>query len=272
MKREHQNYFIKRYVEGLQIKHYFEFIEDETLFEPLKIKEMIVSEQGCVSLVLLSVENEFFLYYPFEEDTLEVIEIPKDEAPLVFKNAKESRKLFAYTDQTLALLYDQPIVKLFKHYKTDVAIEIKLEAKVEMIVVKGGKFYLLLENKKMVILESTGKILETKKPNKQLFAPPLPKIQKEMKISTFGIDCSDNLWILEEESHHLYHFFKTKFYKTRLQAEVLTFDSFDDYTSWSNLYLDWNVPEGTKVDVAFGGPFTPTPEPVEGESWDYILP
>lgn len=248
IKREHKNYFIKRYVEPLQIEQHFEFVEKPSTLS-LKFKELLVTQKSCVALLVLDFENNFSLYYPYEEDKrnqFEKFDLPEDEKPLVFE-LESPEKLFAYTRQTLALIYSNKKVKLFEQYMMGVKVELDLDIQAKMIVGKSRKFHILLEDTSIIVVDEMGVKLE-EEGDKTLFTEEIPKVNKEIIFKKFGIDCLGDLWLLEEETQLLYHFLKTKFYANSKDIK-LSFDAFDSNTNWSTFYVEWELPSDTKVEI-----------------------
>lgn len=248
IKHEHKNYFVKRYVEPLEIEQHFEFVENEST-SLLKFKELLVTQKSCIALLVLNFENNFSLYYPYEQEKrnqFEKLNLPKDEKPLVFE-VESGGKLFAYAGQVLALIYANKKVKLFEQYNMQVNIELSFDAQAKMIVGRDRKFHILLENNTIVVLDERGTKLE-EMGDEMLFQEDIPTVNKEITFKKFGIDCLGDLWLIEEETGHLYHFLKTKFYASSKDIE-LSFDAFDSHTNWSTFYVDWELPFGTKVEV-----------------------
>lgn len=241
-----KKYLTKNYEEAKAIPLEFKYLLDKEL-EEKKLKELLVLNGACISLLTLDLENHFSLYYPFEkEEKLINFRLPANENPLLFTQEKAVNQLFAYTYETLALIYKEGVVKLFEAREQEAKTTLTFEQEVLKIVAYKKNFYLLLKDKSIVAINSEGEKLELEA-EQELFKKELPPELKGVTATAFGTDCSGDVWLINDENALLEHYIKTAKYNESFFEEQ--FDSGDEYTVWSNLFFDWEHPEGTEVEV-----------------------
>ncbi len=249
MNQEYENYFIKRYVDPLEVPNQFTFILDENI-ENIITKDMVVIPEGCISLLILDLDDLFYLYYPYANiGKLQRIKLPDGEDPLVYNSMYSGKKQFAYTHQTLALIYDDKVIKLFQPHRDVMEKIIDFESQPKKIVAKNGNFYILLDTDKVVVIDMDGEIVvDDNDDYDQMFDHKESRLTYDIDIRTLEVDCSENLWALSDADQQLYHFIKTPYYEPAKIFEQ-SFDSFRDSTMWSNLYIDGEFPDGTIVEI-----------------------
>ena len=227
------------------------FVWEEALdYLPIFCREMQVIEGGCISLLILDKHNNFLLYYPFEEkQTFVKVDLPESEKPKVFMQRRSGRKLFAYTSSRLALIYKNKKVKFFNIENKMHSVSVTLPDEAVRIVSKAEKFYVRLKNKKIFIFSLDGDLLEKDSTDLHPFRVKKPIVEDDdVSIGAFGRDCHDNIWLIDEKNHMLKQYIKTVAYKEKVDVSY-TFSSESDYTQWSKLYIDWEQPKGTAVEV-----------------------
>lgn len=250
MNQEYENYFIKRYVDPLEVPHQFTFILDEEI-EKITVKDMAVTPEGCISLLILDPDDQFYLYYPYADTgKLQSIAFPDGEDPLVHNSINSGKKQFAYTQQTLALIYDDKVIKLFQLHRDTVKQDMDFESQPKKIVARSGKFYILLESDKVVVINIEGETVEVEddEDHSQMFDYKESRLTDDIDIRTLGVDCAENLWVLSDADQQLSHYIKTPYYDPSKVFEQ-TFDSFKESTMWSDLYIDGEFPDGTMVEI-----------------------
>ncbi len=246
-KHKYENYFVKRYEIPETIEATFQYFLDKDL-PSIKFKDMLVTQQGCLSLFVLDFDNNFFLYFPLEEkERLFPFPIVSEDEPLVYgEDLTKRRMLFAYAYRTLALIYKKKTIQLFFEGEEKAFKELVFKSQPLAIVAEGKGFYVLLTNKKVLYLTVEGEILKDEVTDTTLFTDELSQYGKDLQGSAFGLDCFSNLWFLDKDSV-LNHYIKTAIYEPFKEVKH-TFDAFDEYTQWSNIYFEWEIPEGTKIE------------------------
>jgi phage tail-like protein len=75
----------------------------------------------------------------------------------------------------------------------------------------------------------------------------MPPIDKKINVLMYDTDCRGNVWVLST-GYELYHFTHPHRYKSPRRTRK-TFRSGSALTLWTHLYIDAEIPEGTKVVV-----------------------
>ncbi len=238
----------KNYAISVEIPSY-DILEKDFDYQGMVLKDMQVLEEGCLSLFLLDKENQFFLYYPDEvEQTLIKITLPKSEKPKAYSQTKSGQKLFAYARGRLALIYDNKVLKFFNTERKTESVRITLPSDAHQVITKDQKFYLLLKNKKILVYSLDGKLMTGEPVDKKMFEVKKPILEGTVTIGAYGTDCLENVWIVNEDTQKMEHYIKALVYEDTATLEH-TFNSDNEYTVWSNLYIEWDCPEGTEVNV-----------------------
>ena len=237
-----------RYEIPIEIPSHFVW-EKDLEYAGIVLQDMQVIDEGCVALFILNSENQFLLYYPDEsEQTYIEVPLPKSEKPKVYLQSKSGEKLFAYTHGNVALIYDNKEVKFFNIERKTEAVTVKLPSEAVKVVTKDQKFYLLLKNKKIFVYTLDGTVIVDEPVDKKIFDLNKPKVENDVSIGAYGRDCLENVWLINEDTQELEHYIKTLAYENEMTLEH-TFNSSSVYTVWSNLYIEWDRPEGTEVGV-----------------------
>lgn len=237
------------YETALEIPSHYVW-EKESEFRGKRLKDMHVIDEGCISLFTLSQHNRFVLFYPFElEQQVIPFRIPRDEKPKAYDQDKSGEQLFAYTQWTVALLYKTKVIKFFHVERREKAVSVDLPHEGMKVVSRDQKFYVLMKNKKILVFSLEGKVLKNEPADPEIFKPEKPKLKSDPSIGAFGWDCKDDVWIINEKNHKLEHYLKTKVYEEKAEFDH-TFISDSEYTHWSKLKIDWELPDNTAVKIA----------------------
>ena len=168
-----KKYLIKSYEVAKSIPLGFKYLLDKEL-EEKRLKELLVLNTACITLLTLDLENNFSLYYPFEkEERLISFTLSITEEPLVFSQRKGGKQFFAYSAETLLLVYKEGVVKLFEARRDEAKKTVTFEQDILKVVAYKKKFYLLLQDKSIVVMDSEGETLELEVVN-ELFKKKLP--------------------------------------------------------------------------------------------------
>ena len=160
MSKKYREFFIQEYEQPVEIPITYKYIHDESI-DAIKFKDMIVTDASCLSLLVLDTENHFYVYYPFEKrDKLEQVKLPATEKPSIFESTESGEKLFAYTSETLALIYENKSVKFFKKDLNNTGKKVTYTSRIpKSIIGRHGKFYILFTDESTEIRDGDAKKL-----------------------------------------------------------------------------------------------------------------
>jgi len=253
MNERYREFLIKRYDTPKDIPATYKYQEDKKIDIPVNIKDMIVTYENCRSLLLLDSKKEFYVYYPFEKESkLEKIQIPAGEDPLVF-TSRSRKSLFAYTSETLALIYGNSI-RFFKKGQVDVWNTANFGRIPKKIMARYGKFYILFANGTSQARDSNGEVLKNEPIDNSIFEDKeKPDLDGNVDIFSFGYNCLDDLWVLTTNKK-LRYYEKTAYYENEEDLDKIIFPQSadtvtDEYTTWSDLHIDCDIPDETGIVV-----------------------
>ena len=271
MPKKNRQFLVKHFDVAKKIPYRYEKIEDypDVMISTIKpIKALSVSRESCKFLLIVGKNNKIYLYYPFEK-SLEEILLPNTaitpNKPLVMKqNSSDKKRLFAYTTGTLVLLYENSI----KFFRNGVQIKSKTYPSniPQKIIGLYGKFYLLLKNKNtsalnVEIFDFNGRKHTDITEDVSFFDETAPTLEGNPSIKSFGYDCLMNLWTLDS-SNTLNYYEKQDYHKKNHNLDEIVFPTSDTsrceidlipntdtFTTWSDLRINADMPEGTSIFV-----------------------
>jgi len=204
------NEYIREYSTGLKLRKKRYIFNEEII----GVKDFTLLKEGCLSLLVEFLDGSYSIYFPYTKPS-EWKKISKEEA-----SDLKSRNFKVKLDRD-----DIPLLKKREKEKRDI------------IAVDSNKFE--------SIFHSTNIALPVKDKVSVINISDLLKILESIKY--FDFDCSGNFWMLKG-NNKIYHYLDTlKYQRTRVTRRTLKSNS--DKTQWSNLYINCERPEDTKIKV-----------------------